>query len=393
MKLKIKPESIGKILLLFGMLISLSYISKHIKSKEEDLNKEFNANSINKYLLEQDEIIKSSKPIIWIHIPREKNVRKTNNLSQPNSDNLNMPYVYLTVRSIIEKCGKSFTICLIDDDSFEKLLPGWEIDLGKLMNPILDNVRTLGLLKLLYLYGGVLCPHSFLCQKDMIDIYNLSYTKSIAVSFEKKNNGTSNIVSNYVPNVRFMASYPLNDTIKQLTNFMEELISKDSTHESLFLERIGMQCEKYVKAEKLSKQCGSLIGIKKANNLEVQLKDLMTSDYIEFSDNRYGILIPKINRPKFEWFNYLNAREIMSSDTTIGKQILLTLGDEIVIHDEIQHTPNFNIDKNILSQNMKPQEMKQINDSHVGYWETPLGATVWGLKPNNLGDNLLQKTT
>ena len=125
MKLKIKPESIGKILLLIGILASLSYISKHIKSKEDELNKEFNANSINKYLLEQEEILKSSKPILWIHIPREKNARKINNLASPNSDNLNMPYVYLTVRSIIEKCGKSFTICLIDDDSFKKLLPGW----------------------------------------------------------------------------------------------------------------------------------------------------------------------------------------------------------------------------------------------------------------------------
>ena len=81
----------------------------------------------------------------------------------------------------------------------------------------------------------------------------------------------------------------------------------------------------------------------------------------------------------------------MSSDTTIGKQILLTLGDEIDVQDGIQETPNFDIDKNILPQNMKAQEMKQINDSHVGYWETPLGAPVWGLKPNNLGDHLLKK--
>jgi hypothetical protein len=391
MKLKIKPESIGKILLLIGILASLSYVSKHIKSKEDDLNKEFNTNSINKYLLEQDEILKSSKPILWIHIPRETNARQINNLGSPNSNDLNMPYVYLTVRSIIEKCGKSFTICLIDDDSFKKLLPGWEIDLDKLKNPILDNVRTMGFLKLLYLYGGVLCPHSFLCQRDMIDLYNLSYTNSIAISFEKRNNGTSNIVSDYVPNVRFMASYPLNDTIKQLCSFMEELISKDNTHESQFLERIGMQCEKYVKTNKISKHCGSLIGIKMANNKDVQLEDLMTSDYVEFSENRYGIFIPQINRPKFEWFNYLNAREIMSSDTTIGKQILLTLGDEIVAEDGIQETPNFDIDKNILPQNMKPQEMKQINNSHVGYWETPLGVSVWGLKPNNLGDYLLKK--
>lgn len=391
MTFKFKPETIGKILLLIGMLASLSYVSKRIKSKEDELNKEFNANSINQYLLDHDDILKSSKPIVWIHIPREKNAKKIKNLGSPNSDDLNMPYVYLTVRSIIEKCGKSFTICLIDDDSFRKLLPGWEIDLDKLKNPILDNIRTLGLLKLLYLYGGILCPHSFLCQRDMIDLYNLSFTNSIAISFEKQNISISNIVSDYVSNVRFMVSYPLNDTIKQLCSFMEELISKDNTQESTFLERIGMHCEKFVNNTQISKQCGSYIGVKKANNKDVQLEDLMTSDYVEFSESRYGILIPQINRPKFEWFNYLNAREIMSSDTTIGKQILLTLGDEIVVEDKIQETPNFDIDKNILPQNMKPQEMKQIHDSHIGYWETPLGAPVWGLKPNNLGDHLLKK--
>ena len=81
----------------------------------------------------------------------------------------------------------------------------------------------------------------------------------------------------------------------------------------------------------------------------------------------------------------------MTSDTTIGKQFLLTLGDETAVQDGIKETPNFDINKNILTQNMNPQEMKQIINSHIGYWETPLGAPVWGLKPNNLGDHLLKK--
>lgn len=387
MNLEIKAKSIGKIILLFGILILLSYISKYLKTKEDDLNKNFNASSIDHYLLEHDEIIKSSKPLLWIHIPREKNARKISNYGSPNSYDLNMPYVYLTIRSIIEKCGKSFTVCLIDDNSFQKLLPGWDIDLNKIKNPILDNVRTMGLLKLLYLYGGMLCPYSFLCQKNMIDFYNFSFSNSIAVSFEKKNTGSSIIVSEYIPNVNFMVSYPQNDTIKQLCNFMEELISKDNTHETQFLERIGMQCENFVKSNQIHKLDGSLIGIKQKNNKDVHLEDLMTSDYVDFNDAKYGILIPEINRLKYEWFKNLNSREILNSDTTIGKQILLTLGDEIVA----QETPNFNIDKNTLPQNMKPQEINQVIDSNVGFWETPLGAPVWGLKPNNLGDYLIKK--
>lgn len=391
MNLKFKPETIGKIVFLIGILFSLSYVSKQIKSTEDNFNKNLNTNSINQYLLEHDDIIKSSKPILWIHIPREKNCRKSNSFGSPNSDNLNMPYIYLTVRSIIEKCSKSFTICLIDDNSFEKLLPAWEINLSKIKNPILDNVRTMGLLKLLYLYGGLLCPCSFLCQKDLIDFYNLSYKNNTVVSFEQYNNTLSNITSNYVTNINFMASFPQNDTIKQLSSYMEQLISKDNTYESKILGRLGIQCDKYVNDNKISNQCGSLIGIKNENNTLIQIDDLFSSNFIHFNDAKYGILIPPINRPKFEWFNCLSAYEILTSDTAIGKQFLLTLGEEFVFQNSVQETPNFDIDKNIILQNMKPQEMKQIKETHIGFWETPLGAPVWGLKPNNLGNHLLKK--
>ena len=44
-----------------------------------------------------------------------------------------------------------------------------------------------------------------------------------------------------------------------------------------------------------------------------------------------------------------------------------------------------------MTQNMSKQEMKEINNANVGYWETPLGAPVWGLKPIHLGDHLLKK--
>lgn len=395
MSIKIKPQSIGKILLLIGMLAALSYISKNLKTKEDTLNNQLNSNYIKNYLLDHNEILKSTKPIIWIHIPREKNARKWDNFASPNSDNLNMPFIYLTVRSIIEKCNESFTICLIDDDSFAKLLPGWEINLDKIKGPTLDNVRTMGFLKLLFLYGGILCPNSFLCQRNLIDLYNLSYTNDIAVSFQMKNVSTSNTLYQYLPNIRFMVSYPQNETIKQLSSFMEQVISRDNTNETQFLQRIGMQCQNLVNNNKISLHDGSLIGIKNANNKDVLLENLFSSDFVNFDDNRYGILIPDIQRRKFEWFNYLNAYEIMSSDTTIGKQILLTLGNNIEHNDNVDNsvkeTPNFNIDVNTLTQNISLDEIHAIHNTNIGYWNTPLDAPIWGLKPNFLGNNLIKK--
>lgn len=387
MRLNIKYATIQKIIILLCVLGVLSLLSKQIRIKEENNIKEFNSKSIKKYLLEHNEIIKSSKPLLWIHIPREINARKWENFGSPNSDNLNMPFIYLTIRSIIENCNKSFTICLIDDDSFAKLLPGWEIDLHKINNPILDNVRTLGFLKILYLYGGLLCPNSFLCQRDLIDLYNLSYTNNIVVCFEKLNLGTSHILSNYVPNIRFLASYPQNNTIKELSNYMESLISKDISQESVFLERIGMECEKYVEKQLISKQEGSLIGIKNSNNKDITLDDLLNSSFVNFDNNKYGIFIPLINRHKYEWFLYLNAHEIFNSDTIIGKQLLLTLGEQFLLQNNVQIGSNDLINKN----NLSTQDIKHIIDSNVGYWETPLHPSIWGLKPNLLGNNLIKK--
>ena len=44
-----------------------------------------------------------------------------------NTNNLNQPYLHLTIQSIIDHCSNDFHICLIDDDSFSKLIPEWDI--------------------------------------------------------------------------------------------------------------------------------------------------------------------------------------------------------------------------------------------------------------------------
>ena len=42
---------------------------------------------------------------------------------------------------------------ILDDDSFKKLIPNWNIDFNKLGNPIKDKMRHLALMKILYNYG------------------------------------------------------------------------------------------------------------------------------------------------------------------------------------------------------------------------------------------------
>ena len=70
---------------------------------------------------------------------------------------------FLTIKSLIDKCGKDFNILLIDDESFMKLIPGWNIDLNKIGDPIKGKIRRLALARILKYYGGMIVPSSFVC--------------------------------------------------------------------------------------------------------------------------------------------------------------------------------------------------------------------------------------
>ena len=68
---------------------------------------------------------------------------------------MNQDYLYLTLKSIIDKCGEYFHVILIDDESFCKLLPDWKVDFVKISDPQKNYIRTLALMKVLYTYGGM----------------------------------------------------------------------------------------------------------------------------------------------------------------------------------------------------------------------------------------------
>ena len=68
------------------------------------------------YIINKELLGKSKKPILWIYVPREKNARNWSSFYSRTNDSINIPYMYLTIKSIIAHCGKSFRICIIDDN-------------------------------------------------------------------------------------------------------------------------------------------------------------------------------------------------------------------------------------------------------------------------------------
>jgi hypothetical protein len=122
-----------------------------------------NYDAIKKYLLNESDLAKSKKPIMWIHVPYEYNSRSWSSFGSRSNCDLNQPYLYLTVKSIIKHCDNSFHICIIDDKTFGKIIPGWNINMSFLAEPILGYVRQMAIAKLIHSYGGMSVPISFLC--------------------------------------------------------------------------------------------------------------------------------------------------------------------------------------------------------------------------------------
>jgi hypothetical protein len=126
---------------------------------------------VKQYLLNQSPLYGYNRPKIWIHTKYEYNSRKWKSFYSRSSYDLNQPYIHLTIKSIINHCGDDFNVCLIDDDSFSKLIPSWDVNMSKTVEPVKSHLREVGMAQLLYYYGGMVLPNSFICCKNMMPFY------------------------------------------------------------------------------------------------------------------------------------------------------------------------------------------------------------------------------
>ena len=163
----IKVKNYSTYVILFLIFIVVAFLYNRYKDKLDRESSNENYDSIQKYLLNDYDLGDVKKPVLWIPIEYDYNSRNWLSWGSRSSHDLNQPYIYLTVRSIIQQCSNSFHICLIDDNSFSKLLENWKYDMNKLSNPIKSYVRQLGLTSILYKYGGLIGQ-----RKRFVDITN-----------------------------------------------------------------------------------------------------------------------------------------------------------------------------------------------------------------------------
>jgi len=358
-------------IILLGILYQ-KYIEKQSKNVKYDGYKE-----IQNYLLKEKSLDKSKKPILWIYVPHEYNAREWLSFGSRSSFELNQPYLYLTVKSIIKNCDKSFKIVLIDDGSFEKLLPKWSINMSSLADPMKTYIRQLAIAKLIYTYGGLNVPISFLCFRDLIGLYNRGTNDDTMFVCENYNMNITSTTNAFYPDVNFMGAKKHNEIVKDLINFMEIQISEDYTAQTQFLGDFDRWCNTKITKGKMRLIPGTEVGIKTVDDEPVIVETLLGEDYIHFYAKMYGIWIPDnmiLKRRNYEWFARMSPEQIFQSQFILAKYIVLALAPDshMGVIEPLQNQPDW-----------------------ISFWRVPLTSgtlNVWGPMPQGIGNNVPRAT-
>tara|TARA_X000000368_G_C23043142_1_gene717918 strand:- start:847 stop:1836 length:990 start_codon:yes stop_codon:yes gene_type:complete len=315
------------------LLLAVGYIYNKFQIKVDTDDKLYELNIIQKYLLNEndyytiDKLSSIKKPIIWIHIEYDRNLRKWESFGSRSSDNLNQDYLYLTLRSIINKCSDYFHVVLIDDDSFSTLLEDWKIDLRNFGNSQKENIRQLALIKVLYKYGGMMIEPSFILLKSLKPVYEKILSCEKPTVGEFPNESIDNHIMNYSPSLKFIGCIKNCPIIYELGKHLEILVNTDNTYSSKLEGQVSNWL--YNKSEKgdLNYIDGKFIGTRDSKNKNIDLSVLLGSTYLELNSNAYGLYIPHkdlLKRTCYNWFIYLNTKEILESNTNVGKYLLFS---------------------------------------------------------------------
>ena len=312
-------------------ILAVGKVYKKWMKKNDSVQQSKTYELVREYLLNESSLAKSEKPIMWIHIPHEINARNWINFNSRNTNDVNRPYLYLSIKSIVDNCSKSFNICLINDKTFSKILPGWTIDLEDVAEPAKKNLRLLALSQILYSYGGMLIPPSLLCFSDLYETYNkaLSLSKDAFVGefIDRTFIGHKNT---YLPNTMVMGCKKNSELMQEFTNMLSILISQDYTDENNFLGTISHWWNENIKVNKAGLVDARTLGIETPNG-PMTTEMLLGSTFYKLDETAKALYIPEneiAKRTNYQWFERQSPEQVLSGHYLIGTYFLAALANK-----------------------------------------------------------------
>jgi len=337
-----KGRSIIYLIFAVALIFIVNYVGTHFKQHFMD-EKNNDAELIQKFLLNDSSLYGANKPKIWIHTKYEINAREWKDFGSRNTYNLNQPYIHYTIQSVIDHNQKDFYICLIDDESFSKLIPDWDADVPTMAEPNKTYFRELGLMNLLKIYGGMIVPDSFLCTKPLWNFYKDGISAKRPFVCEKTNRTAGTFSSSqptndskiswkkmlFVPDPYFSGCEKKDPTIDKLVEHMKRALSKhDFTEERHFLGDVSKWCIEAIENGQMNLMLGQRIGIKTQKRKTILVEELFEEKALDLDPSCVGIYIPEdeiLHRHKYEWFAYISKEDIFKVNVILVKYMRANL--------------------------------------------------------------------
>lgn len=277
-------ESITFYVFAAGLVILASFVANKYRQTFDTEHSKDEYEMVKQYLLNDSPLYGYNRPKLWIHSKYEINARKWKDFQSRNSTDLNQPYLYLTIQTIINHCGNDFHVCLIDDDTFQKLIPTWDINLSHLAEPMKSHVRDIGMLELVYYYGGMVLPNSFLCTKNLIDLYHQGIKNETVFVCENINRhvniqkGTQRAL--FIPDIEIMGAAKNCEDIKFFVEYLKKLMYNGHFHlENDFLGSKNNYLQNQIHQSNFRLIGGEFIGIKNRHGKQIIIDDLMEESF------------------------------------------------------------------------------------------------------------------
>ena len=321
-------NKVVKLAIAYLIIMFIGFIYDKYK-KTIDIEEQYSDGElIQKYLLNDSSLTKNNKPILWIHIEFNKNARSWESFGTRTSDNLNQPYQYLTIRNIIEHCGESFNVCLIDDDTFINIIPEWRTRVEHLPRPLRSHIRDLALATVLHIYGGFLLPSSFICFHDLRPLYDAHLQRGNVMLGELRTTSSLAVERQYSPSTKIMGCRKFDPVMKEYMEYLMDITARDQTEDMDFT---GETTRWWLAKQASAPSAVSLVppeelGVKTTTNKAILIEELLADVDVPISPTAAGIYIPEqeiLKRSKYQWFARLSPKQVLESNTLIGKYILL----------------------------------------------------------------------
>lgn len=301
------------IVVLFSVLMYKYYKKKYdtnvIEFKKENVD-------IDVYFFSEIYLKKSKNRKLWIHLPFEKNSREWESFGSRTSHKLNLAYMTLCIKSIIDWCGQSYDIIIYDDTNIPVLLPETKVDLMKLSGSLLDKYRELCKLQILHMYGGVMVPPSIFLRKNIKEIDNPTMWY-VCETYNDDNVSYSNLTHS----TELMGSNAENVELNKYIQVYANELKKD------FVENYNFDMN-YFKQNNIPYIDGKLIGTKTRYNDKITIEDLMSNKKIILDKQHIGLYIPHeqlMKRRLYNWYCKLSEEEVLKCQVFISYYMLSTM--------------------------------------------------------------------